>query len=198
MGNFHNIPSGTPCDKRPSRKPSQKSVPRVRRSSRTQRSRSFRYGSYTTGRQGFRESANYDFTKPAYGSIAIDDGRFFWVAFRRLSDWLNGAEPLDSGFHANEGKAHDLSRAAVRLYLREREALAPLPESFVTASYQRLKDRELMQEQVARYMNVLERDEATISEGRSELELESDDYDLADIDAGALDLDAVEDEAAAA
>jgi hypothetical protein len=62
-----------------------------------------------------------------------------------------------------------------------------MPETFVLAYYQRLKEHELMQELVARYMNVLERDEATISEGWSELELESDDFDPVDIDLDAMD-----------
>jgi hypothetical protein len=168
----------------------------VRGSSRSTRSRSFRYGSFAAGRQGFRESANYDFTKPAYGSIPIGEDRYFWAAWRRLSEWLEGGELLDSGFHTNEGKAHDLARAAVRPYLREREALAPMPESFVEAHYQRLKDRALMQEQVARYMALLERDDGTVSEGWSELELERDDFDP--VDEGALDLDAMNEEAAEA
>lgn len=29
-----------------------------------------------------------DWTKPAYGSVALPDGRYYWCAFRRLRDWL--------------------------------------------------------------------------------------------------------------
>jgi hypothetical protein len=145
---------------------------------------------------GFAASANRDYTRPAFGSVQVGEGLYYWIAFRRLSDWLGDGEPLDSGFITNEMQAHDKARSAVRLFLREREALPPLPESFVAAYHQRLKDRELMQELVARYMNVLEREDETVANGYDELELECGDFAPVDLDEGALDLDA--DEAAAA
>jgi hypothetical protein len=170
--------------------------PSLRGSSRSTRSRSFRYGSFAAGRQGLRESTDFDFFKPAYGSVQVGEGRYFWAAWRRLSEWLDGAEPLDEGYHTNEVKAHDLARAAVRIYLSSREALAPMPDTWVEAYYQRLMDRELMQEQVARYMALLERKDGTVANGYDELELECGDFAPVDIAEGEQDLDAVEEEAA--
>jgi hypothetical protein len=75
-----------------------------------------------------------------------------------------------------------------------------MPESFVLAYYQRaVLDRALMQEQVARYMALLEREDGTVANEYDELELERGDFDSVDIVEGALDLDATdEDEAKAA
>jgi hypothetical protein len=139
-----------------------------------------------------RESANIDFTKPAYGSVQVGDGRFYWVAFKHLSDWMEGGEPIDSGYLAGAQKAHDCARAAVRYRIAEREHLPPMPEAWVEALHRRLSEHAIMQEQVARWMALIERGDEIAGYEWEEV-CEDNDFDVI-----GFDVDEDEDEAEAA
>jgi hypothetical protein len=172
MGNFKDLQCG--CDR-----PKPVSGMRPGSHSHSHGTRS----SFTTGRPGLRESRNIDFAKPAFGSVQVGEGQFFWVAFRSLSDWMECNEPLDSGYLTNEQKAHGAARAAVRYLLNEREMLAPMPEAWVEALHRRLIEESIMQEQVTRYMAVLDREEdGTIAGYDWEDVCQANDYDLLGFD----------------
>lgn len=189
------------CDRKPpGRVPRPKPYSGMRLGSHS-RSRSAKYGSFATGRQGFSESREIDFSKPAFGSVQVGEGRYFWVAFRRLSDWHDGGEPLDSGYHTNEGKAHASAREAVRHLLTDRAQLPPMPQAWVEALHRRLTEEPIVQEQVARWMAVLERDDDIIAGYDWQEICEANDFDVIDfsadqdVDDSLQAIDADEDEA---
>jgi hypothetical protein len=139
------------------------------------------------GRPGFAASENIDFARPGYGSVQVGEGRYYWIAFRRLRDWMEGGPPLDSGFHTSEVTAHDSARAEVRPFLRVREALPPMPEAFILAHYNRMVVEKLAKEAAARYMALIERGDEIAGYEWVEVcrFLGDDSYDLVDIDEAA-------------
>jgi hypothetical protein len=153
------------------------------------------------GRPGFSASANLDFTRPAFGSVQVGEGRFFWIAFRRLRDWLENGEPLDSGYIGNEVQAHDKARVEVRPYLSHKEPLPPMPEAWVQAHHDRMVAEQTAREAAARWLARIE-DDGSIG-GYSWKEVcEENDFDLIDLTADEDDGDSLqamdEDEAEAA
>jgi hypothetical protein len=163
------------CDRR-------KPVPGVRSGSHSSRSPHMRPSSFMSGRPGLRESRNINFSTPAYGSVQVSEGRFYWVAFKHLSDWRDGGEPWDSGFHTNEMKAHSAAREAVRHLLLEREAL-----------HRRILEELIRAEQVARYMVLLERGEdGTIAGYEWEDVCREQDYDAIDFYAESEESDSLQ------
>jgi hypothetical protein len=96
---------------------------------------------------------------------------------------MDGGEPLDSGYHTNEMKAHSAAREAVRHLLLEREALPPMPEAWVGALHRRLIEEPIMQEQVAKWMALIDREEdGTIAGYEWEAICQANDYDLLGFD----------------
>jgi len=188
------------------RKPRQQPVPSVRSGSHSTHEGNSRPGrkprlhkpsrdNYPSfGRSGLTASAEINYSRPAYGSIPIDGGQFYWCAFRRLRDWMEGGDPLDSGFCTNEITAHDYARGAVRHYLSNHEPLPPMPEAFVQAHYDRLTAEQTAREQAKRWLERIEDNGAIAGYEWTEV-CETNEFDVSDFDVNpneAIDLDALD------